>query len=255
MFDIYANSRAWAAALLLGVAMLMSWGAGLWMGRLTRNRDNVRATSKFDDASLALLGLLLAFTFSTSIQKHDQRRLMVIADANAIGDFYTCATLLNEPVRSNLRRVIRDYTLLRLRTAKSRIAGSEFEDVLQQFKTMHSQMTDLVSQAISDHTPIAVPLTNTLNAVTSDHASRLAAIRDRLPPDILLLLFVAAILSTMLIGREQGTSGKIDTIGTPCFILLIALAIYVTLELNQPESGFIRVSQEPMERLLASMME
>src|SRR5882757_7613493 len=110
MFDIYANSHSWASALLLAVAMLLSWGAGLWMGRLTRNRDNVRATSKFDDASLALLGLLLAFTFSTSIQKHDQRRLMVIADANAIGDFYTCATLLKEPVRSNLQRVIRDYT-------------------------------------------------------------------------------------------------------------------------------------------------
>jgi hypothetical protein len=255
MFDIYANSRAWASALLLTGAMLLSWGAGLWMGKLTRNRDNVRATSKFDDASLALLGLLLAFTFSTSIQKHDQRRMMVIADANAIGDFYTCATLLNEPVRSNLQRVIRDYTALRLKTAQKSSPGSDFEAVLTRFQTMHSQMTDLVSQAISDHTPIAVSLTNTLNAVTSDHASRLAAIRDRLPPDILLLLFAAAILSTMLIGREQGASGKIDTIGTPCFILLIALAIYVTLELNQPESGFIRVSQEPMERVLSSMLK
>jgi hypothetical protein len=55
---------------------------------------------QFTDASMALLGLLLAFTFSLSLARHDQRRLAAIADGNSIGDFYTCATLLKEPGRS-----------------------------------------------------------------------------------------------------------------------------------------------------------
>jgi hypothetical protein len=41
--------------------------------------------------------------------------------------------------------------------------------------------------------------------------------------------------------------------GTICFILLVSIAIYVTLDLNAPEVGYIAVNQEPIERLLATM--
>ena len=118
---------------------------------------------------------------------------------------------------------------------------------------MHSEMTQLVAQALNNATPIAVSLTNTLNAVSSNQASRLSAFRDRLPASIVVLLFAAAISSVMLIGREQGKDDSYDTAGTIFYILLVAVAIYVTLDLNQPERGLIRVSQEPIERLLNSM--
>lgn len=228
-------------------------GSGWWIGQRLRKRDGEWPASKFDDASVALLGLLLAFTFSTSIGKHDQRRLMVVADSNAIGDFYTCASLLREPVRTSLRSVIRDYTELRLKAARQRFDRSAFESALRQFQLMHGQMTNLVSKALSDGTPIAASLTNTLNGVTGNHAARLAAIQDRLPPSIVWLLFAAAIISTMLVGREQGASDKADIIGILCFIVLVATAVYVTLDLNQPERGLIIISQEPVERLLSSM--
>jgi hypothetical protein len=196
---------------------------------------------------------LLAFTFGISIGKHDQRRLAVVADGNAIGDFYTCATLLKEPTRTKLQGVIREYTELRLHLARQKISDSELETALVRFQQMHGQMTDLVGQALNDGTPIAVSLTNTLNEVTSNHAARLAAIRDRLPTSIVVLLLVSSMVTTLLIGREQGFSPSIEVTGTLCFILLVCLAIYVTLDLNQPERGIIVVSQEPLEKVLSSM--
>jgi hypothetical protein len=39
--------------------------------------------------------------------------------------------------------------------------------------------------------------------------------------------------------------------GTICFILLVSIAVYVTLDLNRSESGRIRVSQEPIEQLFS----
>ena len=63
--------------------------------------------SKFDDASLAFIGLLLAFTFGMSLAKHDHRRDMMVADSNAIGDFYTCARMLKETVQTKLQTVVR----------------------------------------------------------------------------------------------------------------------------------------------------
>jgi hypothetical protein len=120
-------------------------------------------------------------------------------------------------------------------------------------RLMQDQMTSLVYQALEDGTPIAVALTNTLNGVTSNHTSRLAAAKDRLPTTIVWLLMVSAVFSSVLVGRDQGASDKADLAGTMCFIVLVSFAVYVTMDLNQPERGWITVSQEPIERLLSSM--
>jgi hypothetical protein len=239
-------------ALILAVVMLAAWQVGRHMGRRLLHREDTKP-SKFDEASVALLGLLLAFTFGMSIAKHDQRRLAVVADANAIGDFYTCASLLKDPARTQLQTVIRQYLQLRLELTRGKFRISDLESALARFEQMHTQMTEIVAQALDAGTPIAVSLTNTLNDVTSNQASRLAAYRDRLPTTIVILLFASAIVTALLIGREQGAAGSSDIAGTLCFILLVSITVYVTLGLNQPERGWIRVSQEPIERLLSSM--
>ena len=236
--------------------MIAGWLAGRWIGRRLRlESQGQAAVSKFLDASLALLGLLLAFTFSTALVKHDQRRLMVVADSNAIGDFYTCASLLKEPERTKLRGVIHDYTALRVDLSKRAYNADAFESALGQFRQMHNQMFELVTKALSDGTPIAVPLVNTLNSVTSTHAERLAAVKDRLPTSIMVLLLLSAVGSAMLVGREQGVANEEDLAGTICFIVLVSVAIFVTLDLNQPNRGFITVDQEPIQRLLSTMSE
>lgn len=126
------------------------------------------------------------------------------------------------------------------------------EEKLQGFQKMHARMTDMAA-ALVEGTPIAVSLTNTLNNVTSTHASRLAAYRERLPWSIVLLLFLGAIVPAFLMGLKQAASARPHLSGTVCFVFLVMLVIYVTLDLNQPGSGTIRVSQEPFERLLQSM--
>jgi hypothetical protein len=180
MDNIFVKLDAWIVASMLVPLMLAAWGAGWWMGWRQRRADYEPPVSKFDDASLAVMGLLLGFTFSMAMVKHDQRRLMVVADSNAIGDFYTCATLLNEPVRSKLQAVIRDYAQLRFDLGRRPWDPSRLESALPRMRSMQGQMTELVAQALQNGTPISVSLTNTLNGVTSNHAARLAAIRD--PP-------------------------------------------------------------------------
>jgi hypothetical protein len=254
MRSIFAEVDSWAVALALGLAMFAAWQFGRWHGRRLRIESGEVPVSKFEDAILALLGLLLGFTFSMAIVKHDQRRLMVVADSNAIGDFYTCASLLKEPVRAKLQSLIHDYVRLRLELSGRRVDEAELEDALGRMQQMQDQMTALVDQALVAGTPIAVPLTNTLNGVTSNHAARLAAIRDRLPVSVVLLLLISAVASSMLVGRQQGASDRADLAGTICFIVLASFVVYVILDLNQPERGLIAVNQEPIQRLLSSMV-
>ena len=161
--------------------------------------------------------------------------------------------MLKEPVQTKLQTVIRDYLVLRVEMSRKRIDHAALEELLRRSQQMQAQMTDLAVEAVNEGTPIAVSLTNALNALTSNHAARLAAAKDRLPANIVVLLFVSAIMSTMLVGREQGLAGRIEVAGTLSYILLVTLAVYVTLDLNQPQTGMVTVSQEPLQRLLSSM--
>ena len=251
--SIFNDTDAWRTALILGFAMLVAWQTGRLLGRRLRAQDTEVPVSKFLDASLALLGLLLGFTFSLAIVKYDQRRLAVLADSNAIGDFYTCATLLKDPVRTQLQSVVRDSTRLRVELASHRVSEAEFEDALERMQHMHDRMTALVDQALTAGTPISVSLTNTLNGLISNHADRLAAVRDRLPASVVFLLLLAAVVASLLVGREQGASKEKDIAGTVSFIVLATFVVFVILDLNQPERGMIIVNQEPMVRLLSSM--
>jgi len=240
-------------ALVFLAAMLAAWGTGWRKGRRAKLEPGEDPEIKFTDAALALLGLLLAFTFSMSLGRHDQRRAMAIAESNAIGDFYTCASLLKEPNRSQLQDVVRQYVQDKLDMARRVRSESELEEKLQGFQKMHARMTAIVAEALFAGTPIAVPLTNTLNNVTSADASRLEAFRERLPWSIVVLLFLGAIVPAFLMGLQQARSSRPHLSGTVCFIFMVTLVICVTLDLNQPGRGTIMVSQEPFERLLQSM--
>jgi hypothetical protein len=244
---------AWVTVLIMMGALLAAWGAGYWRGHRLPPTPDAAPEGKFTDASLALLGLLLAFTFSMSLGKHEQRRVMVVADSNAVGDFYTCATLLKGPTRPKLQAVIREYAQLKVDATRRRVAGEDLERVLRQAQVLQGRMTDLVAEAVHAGTPVVVPLTNTLNNLTSSHASRLEAFRDRLPWSIVLLLFLSAAVAVLLLGEHQGASRKPMPLGTLSFIALVVLVVYATLDLNQPGHGLITVSQESFERLLSSM--
>jgi hypothetical protein len=249
MTDLLTEVPSWILAMGLAVVMLAGWWLGWWTQR--RGPVDVPAAPgiKFNDASMALLGLLLGFTFSMSLARHNERRQMVVTDSNAIGDFYTCASLLKEPVRGQLRAVIREYTEYRLAVVHTGVDESK----LQEIQEMHNRMQALVQQAVDSGSPVTIPLVNTLNGVTSSNASRLSSIRNHLPWSIVVLLFLAAILSMVLMGRHQGASGHRHPAGTVGFVLLVCITVWVILDLNQPEQGAITVSQEPMQRVLSSM--
>lgn len=253
MSHTFEEANAWVLAVGLAASMLGGWGIG-WKSQRRLPPDQAPDPGiKFTDAGMTLLGLLLGFTFSMSLARHEQRRTMAINDSNAIGDFYTCASLLHEPHRPKLQAIIRGYAERRLAIARKSSSEADFERGVQECERMHDRMTEVVAAAVAEGTPVAVSLANTLNEVTSSHAARLAAYRERLPWSILLLLFVASVVPAFLMGLQQGISQNPHLSGTISFVLLVTMVIYVTLDLNQPGRGLIRVSQEPMERLVQSM--
>jgi hypothetical protein len=243
---------AWLSALVLAALMLASFVLGWRLGRRWPGMGKA-PMSQLDRATVAILGLLLAFTFSLALAEHQQRRQRAIDDANAIGNFYTCASMLDEPLRGQLQHLVRRYLERRVLLGHAHGKKAALNRALPVFSQMHAEMQRLVREAVMQKSPVTIPLVNNLNEVTSSHAARLAAVHHRVPWSILLLLGVAAIVSMLIVGIEQGAVGERSLAPVTVFIVLVSLVVWVTLDLNQPGTGAITVSQEPLERLLMTM--
>jgi len=244
---------AWMIALAFGTSMVASWLLGRRWGRRRIAPADGDPSTRFTDASMALLGLLLAFTFSMSLNRYDERRQTAIAESNAIGDLYTSASLLPEPARPRLQAILSDYTKRRLEGRRQRALRNDPERVMREAREMHAQATAVVAGAIAQGSPIAVPLVNTLNQLTSSHAVYLAAYRERLPGIVLVLLLLGSVIPAFLMGQHQGRSGSVRLSGPLGFGVLVTLVIYVTFDLNQPSGGLITVGEETLVQLLQSM--
>lgn len=243
---------AWIIACFLAVLMIAGWSLGWRQGLRNAAAGRVNS-SNVNDAIMALFGLLLGFTFSMSLAKHDHRLQMLVNDSNCIGDFATSSSLLKEPVKSQLREAIKDYLKLLLLPKPGNYYLAELTKRLDAIQAMLNKMQSLVAEALPQNIAMTVPLVNTLNGVGSSHASRLATLRDRLPLNIVLLLAMAGVVTMVLQGQRQGEAGNRLVSPSMGFILLASMVIWVTLDLNEPNRGWIRVSKEPLERVLAGL--
>jgi hypothetical protein len=255
MITAWSESDPWLLAATLGVAMAIGGAAGWWRGRSLHDLAQEKCETNVDGAVISLLSLLLAFTFSMALMKHEGRRLAVVADSNAIGDFSSCAGLLDDSFRTRLRESLRNYVELRLSMSDPAFGEASFEQGLTELEKMQNEIHAIVKEAVQNGTPIAVPLVTTFNAMTSAHGSRVAAVRDRLPMHAVLMLVFTSVLTVVLMGKRYGAAGERRYGAIASYIAVVCLVVWVTLDLDQPRRGWITVSQEPMQRLLQSLQD
>jgi hypothetical protein len=93
--------------------------------------------------------------------------------------------------------------------ARSRMDRVAWGKALQRNQLPQTEMTNLVSDALTNATPVAEPLTNTLNALTSASSARLHAVEDRVPGTVVLLLFVFALVTTMRADSRRASVGPL----------------------------------------------
>src|SRR5215510_1469906 len=64
--------------------------------------------------TLGLLAFMLAFTFGLAGSRFEERRQVVLSESNAIGTSYLRAEMLPEPMRTEVKKLLREYVDLRL---------------------------------------------------------------------------------------------------------------------------------------------
>src|SRR5215831_21056690 len=102
-------SLAVAAAFFISSLILLNYGRSLGLRYLKKESGNMAGLASVEGAVFALIGLLLAFTISGALQRFDERRQLVIQEANAVGTAYDRLGLLEGDVARNLQARLKDY--------------------------------------------------------------------------------------------------------------------------------------------------
>ena len=102
-------------ALLIGMLMFLEVGRRIGLRRMAEDKEGARAgIGTVEGAILALLGLLIAFSFSGAAARYDQRRQQIVEEASNIGSAYSLIDLLPPENQEPLRETFRNYVDSRL---------------------------------------------------------------------------------------------------------------------------------------------
>ena len=206
-------------------------------------------------AILAILGLLLGFSYSMAQQRFEVRKQLVVEEANAIGTTYLRAQWLPEPYRGDVAKLLRQYVDARLpKDLKSR----NMDELVQNVSVLSEHLLDqlwvyAVDVAKKNPTPVVSLFLNALNETIDLHAKRLAQFQNRLPESVLLLLYLFTSVAMLITGYGSGLRPQRIVLPIVAMVLLVSTALYVIVDLDRPQ-GLINVSQESMIRLQQKLM-
>jgi len=86
-----------------------------------------RALNAVEGAVFALLGLLLAFALSGALQRFDERRQLILQEANAIRAAYDRLDVLEGDARHELKAELKEYLNQRLELYRLPITFFDFQ--------------------------------------------------------------------------------------------------------------------------------
>lgn len=246
----------WGVFLTTVAVVLLSIEGGYRLGKYRRRRSEQEDRPPVGEAvaaTLALLAFLLAFTFGMAASRFDVRRGLVVDEANAIGTTYLRAGMLPEPHRSEVRNLLREYVDVRLEA----IEPGKLSRSITRSQELHARLWDHAT-AVGQKNPgsIVVGLFITsLNEVIDLHTKRLElGVGNRIPGTIWMALYFVAIVATAVMGYHAGLAGSGRSLAILALVLAFSTVMTLIADLDRPQEGLLRVSQQAMSDLRSSLM-
>lgn len=245
----------WAFFLITIAVVLLFLELGFRLGGRRSAAGEVEKESSVGamaNASLALLAFLLAFTFGFAASRLEVRRTLMIDEANAIGTTYLRTSTLPEAERSAARALLREYVDVRLEGARSK----HLDEAVRRSLEIQNRLWESAA-ALAERSPSSIVLglyLQSLNETIDLHTKRLTeSVRVRIPAIIWIVLYAITALSMGEMGYQTGLGGRRRPLSSPAFAAAFAAVMLLIADLDRPQAGWIRVSQDAMVELRQSM--
>jgi len=237
----------WSIFLLTALILLLAFEAGLWLGKIIQQRwpDRYEAgVGTKVGAALTILALLFAFVINFSISIFNERRQLVVSEANAIGTTYLRAGYLSEPYKSESRRLLRDYLNLRLEVidpAKAQAAIARSEGIQDELWRSAEEL------ARDAPLPTIALYILSLNEMIDLHTERLNAEKGfRVPFPIMFGLLGVSAMTMILLGINDGYHERNNRLALIVLVIILSLIFLLFVALDRSNVGLIRVPVDPL---------
>lgn len=236
--------------IMILAAVEIGWQLGLRTGSGTGG--NIGA---LEGAIIGLLALIIGFTFAMALSRFEARRDAVVQEANAIGTAALRARMLPQPQRAETLKLFREYVQVRLdayQNGRSFAAVTAAVNRSNELQELLWQQAMAVSAQDKGLIPTAL-FVQALNQMIDSQGLRLAALRNQIPNVVLVMLFVLAGVSSGFAGYASAVDG--NRIRMPSYVLglLVSTVLYLIVDLDRPNNGFITNSQQAMIDVAASL--
>lgn len=225
---------------------------GFRLGIMRRREDSAVESSvnAMAGATAGLLAFMLAFTFGSAASRHDSRKQLVIEEVNAISTTYRRAALLPGPYRDESRSLLRDYANLRGKAAQ--MGKAELVQAVARSEALQDRLwAEAVAAAKETPGHITTGLfIQSLNDMIDLQLKRLTVgVRNRVPVTIWMTLYFLAALAMFMMGYRSGLIGARSRLISLALVLSFSCVISLIADLDSPQKGLIRVSQQAIVEL------
>lgn len=238
------QAAVFAGALFFGVLACFRMGWRFGRHRLQRaGEDSTAGIGAIEGSVYALMGLLIAFTFTSAASRFEHRRELVTKEVNAIGTAWTRLDLLQSDARTEARELFRMYVDARVSLYEAAsepaavVAGLARSNALQ-----GSIWSHLIAAVKDDPSPrlatLVLPPVNEMFDIANE---RTLATRNHPPVAIYLLLALLVIVSAVLAGFGMAKANTLSTLHVIGFAFVVSLAVYLIIDLDYPRLGLLRV--------------
>ena len=179
--------------------------------------------------------------------RHEQRRVLIVSEANALGTAADRFQLLDEPQRTQLTALLRQYAGTRLKvgfadTFSDRFRAEQQSAQLASGLTAATILTVRPMRAAS----VGVSVLDSVSSLVDLAAQRKAAADARLPSRVLGLMALYCVVSAGMLGYTLASTGSRHRVASYLLFSLFAFAFVTILDLDRPRSGAIRVPQQAL---------
>ncbi len=233
---------------ILSASVFVALWAALEFGRFLARRNEARekdiSGNAIDAAVFALLGLLIAFTFSGAASRFDHRRELIVQEANAIGTAWLRIDTLPAEAQPALREEFRSYIVSR-KAAYAVVADeAAFRAALERSGELQRKLWLLAIEA--GKSPGALPdahklLLPALNEMIDITTTRAMANEMHPPPAIYAMLFALVLVASVLAGFGMGGHRSRSWIHMFAFAATMAITVTVIIDMEYPRMGVITV--------------
>ncbi len=238
---------------VLGLCIELPYRFGGKLARLAGGE--IDAFNVIQAGLLTLASFVLGLSFAQASARFDDRRALVVREANAIGTTWLRADQLAPAQSARFRQILTAYSAARLTAYETPHDPQLYKRTLLQSDADQEQLWSIASSALREKpTNLGLSLLmQTLNDTIDVSAEQLQALTTHVPTAVVVLTLVLVTLGALSLGLRFALTRSRPPVLSAIYVVASVVVITMMIDYDRPQEGFVRVNLNPLRTQLAAM--